>query len=191
VTEEQPPSQAAQSFAGSVLVVEDEPDLADMYASYMADALDSDIAYSGEEALEMLDDSYDVVLLDRRMPVISGNEVVAYIEEQGLDLRVALVTAVDPDFDIIDLQIDDYIVKPATKRDIQKTVERLRKLDEYDEQKRRLSSKKLKRNVLQVEKSQQELAESAEFERLNEEIAALEAEVDAIEQELQAGNVDS
>jgi DNA-binding response OmpR family regulator len=191
VAEEQPSGQATQSVAGSVLVVEDEPDLADMYASYLADPFDSDVVYSGKEALEVLDDSYDVVLLDRRMPVVSGNEVLAYIEDQGLDLRVALVTAVDPDFDIIDLQIDDYIVKPATKRDIQETVERLRKLDEYDEQKRRLTSKKLKRNVLQVEKSRQELAESAEFERLNKEIAALEAEVDAIEQELRARNVDN
>jgi two-component system response regulator AdeR len=190
VTEETSRDRSTHSGNSSVLIVEDESDLADMYAAYLADSFDVSVVYGGQEALDVLDDTVDVVLLDRRMPVVSGNEVLAHMEDRGLDPRVALVTAVDPDFEIIDLQIDDYLVKPVAKDEMRETVERLLALSEYDQQMRKLTSKKLKRNVLEIEKTRPELAESEEFARLNEEIAALETEVDAIERELDVGNVD-
>lgn len=190
MTEETHRDGTTRSEQPSVLIVDDESDLADTYAAYLADSFDVSVVYGGQEAFDVLDDTVDVVLLDRRMPVVSGNEVLAHIEDRGLDLRVALVTAVDPDFEIIDLQIDDYLVKPVSKGDVRETVERLLALSEYDQQMRKLTSKKLKRNVLEIEKTRPELAESEEFARLNEEIAALETTVDAIERELDIGNVD-
>jgi DNA-binding response OmpR family regulator len=170
--------------AVSVLVVEDEEDLADMYAAYLDD-YDTEVVYGGEDALDVLDTTqYDVVLLDRRMPIVSGNEVLAYIEEQGLDCRVAMVTAVNPDFDIIDLRIDDYVVKPVTRAQLRETVARLVTLDEYNERMQRLTSKKLKRNVLQVEKTRAALQDSEEFRQLAAEIEQLETEVDSLAAEL-------
>ena len=166
-----------------VLIVEDEDNLAEMYAEYIPE-YDTEIAYGGEEALETLSDAYDVILLDRRMPVVSGNEVLAAIEEQKLPARVAMVTAVNPDFDIIDLRIDDYVVKPVTRAELRETVDRLLKLDEYNERMQQLTSKKLKRNILQVEKTRAELSESEEYEALEAEIAELAAEVDSLSDEL-------
>ncbi|MEF8821451.1 MAG: response regulator [Halovenus sp.] len=168
----------------SVLIIEDETELADMYAAYLPDDYDVEIADGGEAGLETLDDEYDLVLLDRRMPVVSGNEVLAAIEKRNLDCRVAMVTAVNPDFDIIDLRIDDYLVKPVTRAELTETVRRLLKLDEYNDRVNDLTSKKLKRNVLEVEKTQAELADNPEFERLNREIADLEQEVDELATEL-------
>jgi len=124
------------------------------------------------------------VLLDRRMPVVSGNEVLAEIEERGLQCRVAMVTAVDPDFDIIDMGCDDYIVKPVTRDGLREVVERLLKIAEYNDRMRDLTAKKLKRNVLQVEKTAAELEASAEFQRLQDEIASIEADIDDIADDL-------
>lgn len=168
----------------SILIVEDEKDLADMYGAYLEDEYTVDVVYSGQEALDTLSEDIDIVLLDRRMPVVSGNEVLAYIEEKGYNCRVAMVTAVNPDFDIIDLRIDDYLVKPVSHSDIRETVDRMLKLEAYNERMRDLTSKKLKRNVLELEKTKAELSESEEFEQLNEEIAELESEVDSITAEL-------
>ncbi len=168
----------------SILIVEDEKDLADMYAAYLEDEYTVDVVYSGQEALDALSENIDIVLLDRRMPVVSGNEVLAYIEEQGYNCRVAMVTAVNPDFDIIDLRIDDYLVKPVSYSDIRETVDRMLNLEAYNERMRDLTSKKLKRNVLELEKTKAELSESDEFEQLNEAIAELESEVDSITAEL-------
>jgi len=167
-----------------VLIVEDEQHLADLYTDYLADDYDVRTAYSGEEGIELLSDAIDVVLLDRRMPVVSGNEVLAKIEERGLDCRVAMVTAVNPDFEIIDLRVDDYLVKPVTSEELREVVERLRKIATYNDQLQRLTAKKLKRNVLRVEKTESELRASERYQRLNGEIDELAASVDALADEL-------
>jgi DNA-binding response OmpR family regulator len=168
------------SDSGTVLVVEDEDHLAELYTDYLSEQYDVRTAYGGVEAMGMLSEDLDVVLLDRRMPVVSGNEVLAEIEERGLQCRVAMVTAVDPDFDIIDMGCDDYIVKPVTRERLREVVDRLLSLSEYNERMRELTAKKLKRNVLEVEKTDTELDGSAEFERLQSEIADMEAELEAL-----------
>jgi len=168
----------------TVLIVEDEQHLADLYTDYLADRYDVETAYSGEEGLAMLSDTIDVVLLDRRMPVISGNEVLAEIEERGHDCPVAMVTAVNPDFDIIEMGVDDYLVKPVTRDDLREVVERLLKIADYNEQLQELTARKLKRNVLQVEKTETELAESSRYRELQSEIGALEERVDTLATEL-------
>ncbi|WP_135302973.1 response regulator transcription factor [Haloarcula amylovorans] len=168
----------------TVLVVEDEQHLADLYTDYLDGSYDVKTAYSGEEGLAMLSDDIDIVLLDRRMPVISGNEVLAEIEERGLPCRVAMVTAVDPDFDILEMRVDDYLVKPVTRDDLVSVVERLRKVASYSDNLQDLTTRKLKRNVLQVEKPQAELDESERYQRLQAEIAEIEERVDELSAEL-------
>ena len=168
----------------TVLVVDDEPDVADAYAAQLGNEFIVSTAYGGQEALDKIDASVDVVLLDRRMPGISGDEVLEKIRERDLNSRVAMVTAVDPDFDIIEMGCDDYIVKPVTREDITEVVGRLMKATEYDDRKRELSAKRLKRNVLEVEKTETELRESDEFARLQAEIADLEDEIETIAEEI-------
>ena len=168
----------------TVLVVEDEQHLADLYTDYLADSYDVRTAYSGEEGLEMLSNDIDVVLLDRRMPVVSGSEVLADIGERGLDSRVAMVTAVNPDFDIIEMGVDDYLVKPVTREELLETVERLQKIAAYNEQLQALTTRKLKRNVLQVEKTPTELEGSERYQKLQREIDEIAAEVDELAAEL-------
>lgn len=169
----------------TVLIVEDEQHLADLYTDYLATA-DYDVltAYGGEEALELIEREPDIVLLDRRMPVVSGNEVLAEIEESAVQCRIAMVTAVNPDFEIIDMGVDDYIVKPVTREELVEVVERLEKIADYNDQMRALTTKKLKRNVLQLEKIESELRESDQYHRLQAEIEEIEASVDSLADEL-------
>jgi DNA-binding response OmpR family regulator len=175
--------------SGTVLVVEDERHLADLYTEYLESDHEVRTAYSGDEAIDMLAEDIDVVLLDRRMPVTSGNEVLAAIEEGDFDCRVAMVTAVDPDFDIIDLGVDDYLVKPVSKRSLREVVGRLLTISAYSERLQEYTSKKLKRNVLQVEKPRSELADSERYDHLQSEIDCLEAELDELSESLSEDDV--
>jgi len=162
----------------TVLVVDDEERAADTYANVLSAEYDARTAYGGEAALERLSEAdVDAVLLDRRMPGMSGDEVLTEIQRRGADCRVAMVTAVNPDFDIVELGIDDYIVKPVGKEALRGTVGRLLALDTYDERQRELSSLKIKRNVLEIEKPNAALAESEDFARLEARIEELEAEL--------------
>jgi hypothetical protein len=52
----------------TILVV-DEADVTDLYATWLESSYDVRRAYEGHEALELLDGEVDVVLLDRRIPV--------------------------------------------------------------------------------------------------------------------------
>jgi len=174
----------------TVLVVEDEQHLADLYAEYLPEHYDVQTAYNGADALEILDEAVDIVLLDRRMPVMSGNEVLAAIEERSIDVRVAMVTAVDPDFDIIDLGVDDYVVKPVGKDTLVGVVERLETVAEYNDRQKRLTAKKLKRNVLEVEKARPELEASERFSALEAEIEELESQVQALETEITESTIE-
>ncbi|MFB6121650.1 MAG: HalX domain-containing protein [Halobacteriaceae archaeon] len=157
----------------TVLVVDDETEITALYGEWLSDSYDVRRAYNGEEALEKVDESVAVVLLDRRMPDLSGDEVLTEIRERGLDCRVALVTAVDPDFDILELGFDDYLVKPVSRDDLHETVERLLRRASYDEELQRYFSLASRKATLEAEKPASELEASEEYAELEGELDEL------------------
>ncbi|WP_123622364.1 response regulator transcription factor [Halorubrum sp. CSM-61] len=164
-----------------VLVVEDEPDLADLYAAWLGDEYRVRTAYGGQEALDELDevdDGVDAILLDRRMPGLSGDEVLSAVRERGVDCRVAMVTAVEPDFDILKMGFDDYLVKPVTSDTLRETVEGLLRRGEYDTEMQELFSLTSKKAMLETEKSATELADHEEYQRLTDRIGELRSRAD-------------
>ena len=100
-----------------VLVVEDERDLANAIARGLRrDGLAVDVALDGEEALEKaFVHSYDVVVLDRDLPAVHGDDVCRELVDSGLGCRILMLTAaaaVDDRIDGLDLGADDYLPKP-------------------------------------------------------------------------------
>lgn len=118
----------------TVLVVDDEEDVADVYALRLDGVYDTRVAYSGTDALDTIDETIDVVLLDRRMPDISGDEILREIRKQGYNCRVIMLTAVDPGLDIVDMPFDDYLCKPVEKDVLVDAIEQQCRLQRYDEQ---------------------------------------------------------
>lgn len=162
----------------TILIVDDEPAVTDVYAAHLEDEYDVRTAYGGSEAVEQLDEDVDAVLLDRRMPGMSGDEVLEHIREEEYECRVAMVTAVDPDFDILGMGFDDYVVKPVSRDDLYETVDRLLTYSTYDETFQQYFSLVSKRAALQTSKSQSALETSEEYQELTERIDDLEAELD-------------
>ncbi|SHH20621.1 response regulator transcription factor [Halobaculum gomorrense] len=161
-----------------VLVVEDEPDLADLYAAWLDGEYDVRTAYGGQAALDELVPEIDVILLDRRMPGLSGDEVLEEARDRGIDARVAMVTAVEPDFDIIEMGFDDYLVKPVTRESLLDTVEGLYSRSAYDSRVQELFAVSSKMAVLEAEKGRAALEESERYESLERRAATLRAELD-------------
>lgn len=100
-----------------VLVVEDEIQLADaIVRGLRQQAMAVDVAYDGERALErVLVNDYDVVVLDRDLPRMSGDEICATMVESGLPTRILMLTAataVKERVDGLALGADDYLTKP-------------------------------------------------------------------------------
>lgn len=100
-----------------VLVAEDEADIAhSLKKSLEAENCRADIAGDGEIALEMLaKNDYDVLLLDWRMPKVSGLEVCRELRSRGSSIPIILLTAlmdVSNKIEAFNVGADDYITKP-------------------------------------------------------------------------------
>lgn len=117
----------------TIAVVDDEAEIITLYERWLDTEYTVVTATNGEMALELLDDEVDVVLLDRRMPGLSGDDVLDEIRARGLDCRVAMITAIEPDVDIIELGFDDYVVKPLSRDKLLETVEELLSIQRYDD----------------------------------------------------------
>jgi CheY-like chemotaxis protein len=166
----------------TVLVVDDEKEVADAYSLQLRRRYDTRVAYKGDEALEKVDEDVDVILLDRRMPGLSGDEVLEEIHEWGLECRIIMVSAVDPDFDIIEMPFDEYLCKPVTKDDLFEAVERQLKAVEYDERLPEFIELKSKLDALEEEKPARELEDAEEVEEMRERATELETDIrDVIE----------
>ncbi|MEU3597616.1 response regulator transcription factor [Streptomyces sp. NPDC006798] len=78
-----------------VLLVEDEEHLAERVAGRLRrDAIAVDVAYDGTGALAKLESrDYDVVVLDRELPGVHGDEVCRWMVERRLPSRVLMLTA--------------------------------------------------------------------------------------------------
>jgi len=100
-----------------VLIVEDEEQLADAIARGLRlHAIAVDVAYDGEDALELASYvDYDVVVLDRDLPEVHGDEVCRELAAAAAAPRILMLTAagrVRDRVDGLDLGADDYLVKP-------------------------------------------------------------------------------
>jgi len=162
-----------------VLIADDEGELADLYAVWLSEEYDVRTAYGGEEAIAKLD-GVDVVILDRRMPEVSGDEVLAAIDEREESPYVAMVTAVEPDFDIVAMGFDDYLVKPVTREELVDTVDQLLSLERCHETTRELFALAEKRAALESRKSEEELHENAEYGRLLDRMDRLQEQTDQL-----------
>lgn len=160
-----------------VLIVEDEPDVAETYRLWLEDAYDVLVAENGDAGLEKLDEHVDVVLLDRMMPGLSGGEVLEEIRSQELGCRVAMVTAVEPDFDILKMGFDAYLSKPVKSDQLRTTVENLLERSEYDSLLQEYYSLVEKRATLEATKHTTELEGSEEYDDLRERIDDLREEL--------------
>ncbi|GAA4102089.1 MULTISPECIES: response regulator transcription factor [Actinomadura] len=100
-----------------VLVVEDERMLAEAIAEWLRDEAHAvDLAHDGAAALERLAvNDYDVVVLDRDLPAVHGDEVCRELVDGGSATRVLMLTAAAEVTDRVEglgLGADDYLTKP-------------------------------------------------------------------------------
>lgn len=163
----------------TILVVEDERDIADLFATWLDEEYGCRVAYDGETALDLVDEDVDAILLDRRMPGLSGDEVLEAIREHGLDCPVGMVTAVEPDLDIVEMGFDDYVVKPVGAEELHAFVDDLLSLSSYEREMRRFYQLASKRAALETAKKQPELEQSSAYQELLEELEDAKTAADA------------
>jgi DNA-binding response OmpR family regulator len=170
----------------TVLVVEDEPDIAALYAGFLEERYDVTVAETAAEAIDVVDDAVDAVLLDRRLPDGSGDEVLEHIRDAEVGCRVAMVTAVEPDFDILEMGFDLYLTKPVSRTNLLAALDTLLTRDEYDERLREAAALASKRAVLEAQKPTTQLDSNETYAELVDRLTQLDADIDDIGESLSA-----
>jgi CheY-like chemotaxis protein len=169
----------------TVLVVDDERDIADLYSTWLLTAHDVRTAHSGPEALRLVDESVDVVFLDRQMPDMGGDEVLDSIAGQGIDPAVVMVTAVDPDFDIVEMPFDEYLTKPVSREDLLGTVSEMLVRTTYDDQVQEYFAVASKKATLEIQKSTPQLEASDEYQTVSKRLEEFRERADSTAAEIE------
>ena len=106
---------------GTILVIEDEKKISDIVSRYLQrEGFKTLLADTGEKALKLLKEPFDLVILDLMLPDISGEELCNIIRETS-DAPVIMLTAKSGEEDRIrglGLGADDYVVKPFSPREL-------------------------------------------------------------------------
>lgn len=105
----------------SVLIVEDEVKIADIVKGYLEkEGYRVRHAVDGTEALKLIRENFDLIILDLMLPDMQGEELCRVIR-QGSDVPVIMLTAKSGEEDRIKglgIGADDYVVKPFSPREL-------------------------------------------------------------------------
>jgi len=110
-----------------VLIVDDEPDFVELLREFLtAKGYEVAAASNGEEALRKVkEDRPHLVLLDVRMPRMSGLEVLKQLREIDHEVGVIMVTAVNEEVtgrEALKLGAFDYITKPLDLKYLERSL---------------------------------------------------------------------
>jgi len=111
----------------SILVVEDEQDIADLISVHLRElSLNVDHSLTGEKALELaFSQNYSLILLDVMLPGISGLDVCRQIRDKKPAQAILMLTSRTSETDRVvglELGADDYMTKPFSVRELQARV---------------------------------------------------------------------
>ena len=109
----------------NILLIDDEKKICEFVKAYLdKEGYKTDVAYNGNDAVDYLENNqYDIVLLDRMLPDISGEEICNYIRNNCklVNIAIIMLTAKTEDDDRIEgfeLGCDDYICKPFNVKEL-------------------------------------------------------------------------
>ncbi|MCC3867205.1 response regulator transcription factor [Terrisporobacter mayombei] len=105
-----------------ILVVDDEQKICEFVKAYLdREGYEVTVVYNGKSAIESFEDAdYDLIILDRMLPDISGEKVCKQIRQKS-EIPIIMLTAKIEDEDRIEgftLGCDDYLCKPFNVREL-------------------------------------------------------------------------
>lgn len=104
-----------------ILVVEDEEKIAEIVRAYLEkEGFRVTVAETGQKAISVLKDGFDLIILDLMLPDITGEDICQTIRRDS-DLPIIMLTAKSEEEDRIkglSIGADDYVVKPFSPREL-------------------------------------------------------------------------
>ena len=107
--------------AEKILIVEDERKISDIVKTYLErDGFAVTVAETGKDALKLIKERFDLIVLDLKLPDIEGEEICSTIRKTS-DVPIIMLTAKSSEEERVKglgLGADDYVVKPFSPREL-------------------------------------------------------------------------
>ena len=116
-------SDEGGQFVPIVLIIDDEPEIREIYSLHLSKEFDVRTAANGDVPLAMMRDHIDIVFIDRHMPGISGDEFLRQMRANGLETPVVFISAVDAQ-ESPDSLYQAYLSKPISGAEMKHHVEK-------------------------------------------------------------------
>jgi DNA-binding response OmpR family regulator len=181
-------SEKMDTDEATVLVVEDEREIVTLYEDWLQDTYTVHRATDGEQALTRIGAEIDVVLLDRQLPKLSGKDVLSAIRDRGLSCQVVIVSGVEPDFDLIRMEFDGYLVKPVSEEEIRTAVRQTLTQSSYDKKLQEFYTLCQKRSIIEDQKTESELETNKEYAELDARLKKVTEQLDTIAETVENTN---
>jgi len=114
-------SDRRSAEAEKILIIEDEKKISDIVKSYLErDGFNVTVAETGKEALKLIKDRFDLIILDLKLPDIDGEEICSTIRKTS-DIPIIMLTAKSSEDERVKglgMGADDYVVKPFSPREL-------------------------------------------------------------------------
>ena len=106
-----------------ILIIDDEEKICEFIAAYLIkNGHKVSISNCGKDGLNNINnEDIDLIILDRMIPDISGDEICKYIKSNNINIPIIMITAkteVDDRVEGFDLGCDDYICKPFSPKEM-------------------------------------------------------------------------
>lgn len=105
-----------------VLIVEEDRDRAELYASWLAGECEVRVAHDAPGALDALDRDVDVAVLGRPGTWAGSDDVLSAVRDRGSEVGVAMVRGSDADLEALTRAPDEVLPAPVTPSALRRTV---------------------------------------------------------------------
>jgi len=104
-----------------ILIIEDEKKISDIVKTYLErDGFDVTAAGTGKEALKLIRDKFDLIILDLKLPDMDGETICGSVREFS-DVPIIMLTAKSSEEERVrglGIGADDYVIKPFSPREL-------------------------------------------------------------------------
>jgi len=127
-----------QTAPPRVLVVMGIEHIAETYEQTLQDEYEVDTATGVAEALDVIGEDHDVVILDGQLSQDADVVIVDELQKRGVDCRIVLVFDEEPAASVLELGCTDYLVTPVDGEELNETVGRVIQIGKYVDRRREL-----------------------------------------------------
>ena len=164
----------------TVLIVGDDSETVEKHAGWLSETCSVRTANDGPDAIERVDSAVDVVVLDRTLPTIDGDEVLGLLRQRDVNCQVVMLIDNEPSIDTLKLDVNEYISRPVSRDELRETVSGVEQRQAIEQAVDSYLSLLPEKQAFEDSYSGDELADTEQYKAIKTELVKRRRQVDTL-----------